>query len=511
MASQKVISEVHLISSNHELYCEEIFCFGRFSERCRPDQEQVSGFGVLINMVRLSFHTICCQSLRNLSLAFALACVPVVAETTGAASTDPSAQPESDAQSTPAADLMPKAKAVDLGEPVAVPTAPPSPLHAVSEPFEEEAVPEAIAPVAEEGKTIILLGAKVAPATATRLSWSPSQSFEGIATPTPVLVVNGANAGPTLCLTAAVHGDELNGIEIVRRVLYNLDENKLSGTVIGVPIVNLQGFHRSSRYLPDRRDLNRFFPGNPTESSAARIAHSFFNEIISHCDALVDLHTGSFYRTNLPQLRADLSDPAVLELTQGFGATVVLHSEGQPGTLRYAAVSAGIPAVTLEAGEPMRLQESEVDHGVRGIQTLLNKMSMYKRSSFWGEPAPVYYKSAWVRADQGGILFSKVELGERVKADEILGTVTDPITNVRTEIHSPYNGKVLGMALNQVVMPGFAAYRIGIQTSEDEVSKPAAGDSTLPAPHTAETLPDEDSDESRIAQAGDLDGLEDSE
>lgn len=138
-----------------------------------------------------------------------------------------------------------------------------------------------------------VLGAVVPPATAMRLSWQPNQSSDGLSMPTPILVVNGAQPGPVLCLTAAIHGDELNGIEIVRRVLHGTDPEKLSGTIIGVPIVNLQGFQRSSRYLTDRRDLNRFFPGNPQGSSASRIAYSFFKEIISHCNFLVDLHTGS--------------------------------------------------------------------------------------------------------------------------------------------------------------------------------------------------------------------------
>ena len=139
---------------------------------------------------------------------------------------------------------------------------------------------------------------------------------------------------------------------------YNIKAESLSGSVIGVPIVNLEGFRRTSRYLTDRRDLNRFFPGNPRGSSAARIAYSFFTEVISHCDALIDLHTGSFHRTNLPQLRADISKPEVVKLTEGFGSTVVLHSAGGVGTLRRAALDAGIPAVTLEAGESMRLQEA---------------------------------------------------------------------------------------------------------------------------------------------------------
>lgn len=318
---------------------------------------------------------------------------------------------------------------------------------------------------------LIILGTEVPPGTATRLSWEPDQSFEGIAAPTPVLVVNGRTAGPTLCLTAAIHGDELNGIEIVRRVLYEAEPEKLSGALIGVPIVNLHGFHRTSRYLPDRRDLNRFFPGNPSGSSASRIAYSFFNQIIRRCDALVDLHTGSFRRTNLPQVRADLREPAILELSQSFGATAVLHSEGEEGTLRQAAAQAGIPAITLEAGGPMRLQKDAVDHGVRGIETLLDKMQMYSRFTLWGEPQPVFYRSQWIRANGGGLLFSEVELGERVSVGELLGTVTDPITNVRSEILSPFTGRVLGRALDQVVLPGFAAFRIGIETTKDDVQQ----------------------------------------
>jgi predicted deacylase len=331
----------------------------------------------------------------------------------------------------------------------------------------------------------VLLGEQVDPGTSVRLSWSPDQRFEGIAVPTAVLVVNGVEDGPTLCLTAAIHGDELNGIEIVRRVLYGLDPDQLSGTVIGVPIVNLQGFRRGSRYLPDRRDLNRFFPGTDYGSSASRIAYSFFNEVIRKCDALVDVHTGSFARTNLPQLRADMKDAEVAKLTQGFGATSVLHSAGAIGTLRRAATDRGIPAVTIETGEPTRLQETKIAHGTRGIETLLNHLGMHKRVIIWGEPEPVYYQSTWVRADRGGLLFGDVDLGQRVRKGEVLGTVTDPITNLRSELRAPEDGRVLGMALNQVVMPGFAAFRIGIPTTDEELASPE----TAPAP---EIPPDEE-------------------
>jgi len=330
-------------------------------------------------------------------------------------------------------------------------------------------------PDLELANPLLLLGARVPPGTSTRLAWSPSQSLEGISVPTPVLVVNGAGNGPTLCLTAAIHGDELNGIEIVRRVLYNLDPQELSGAVIGIPIVNLQGFRLSSRYLTDRRDLNRYFPGHSQGSSAARIADSFFNDVVRQCDALVDLHTGSFHRTNLLQLRADVTDPAIRDLSQGFGSTVVLQGRGAQGTLRRAAADQGIPAVTLEAGASMRLDEDSVLRGVEGIQTLLAHLKMTKRFRFWGNPEPVYYQSRWVRANQGGILMSSVALGQAVKPGELLGTVTDPITNESIEIRSPLLGRVIGMALNQVVLPGYAAYHIGTQAA-DELRPSGDGD-----------------------------------
>jgi hypothetical protein len=257
-------------------------------------------------------------------------------------------------------------------------------------------------------------------------------------------------------------------------VLYDLEPEKLSGAVIGVPIVNLQGFRRASRYLPDRRDLNRYFPGNPSGSAASRLAYSFFTEVISHCNALVDLHTGSFQRTNLPQLRADLNNPQIVELTHGFGSTVVLHGAGTKGTLRRAASDAGIPTVTLEAGEPARVQNEDVAHGTKGVMTLLNELGMYNRTTNWGHREPVYYHSKWVRADSGGVLFSKVELGDRVRKGDMLGTITDPITNVQSELRASVKGRVLGMALDQFVMPGFAAFRIGIEKPDNEVPAPSA-------------------------------------
>jgi predicted deacylase len=321
-----------------------------------------------------------------------------------------------------------------------------------------------------------LLGVKLPAGSSQRLSWSATELFEGVPVSTPVLVVNGALPGPTLCLTAAVHGDELNGVEMVRRVMHKLVPRTLSGAIIGIPIVNVQGFRRGSRYLPDRRDLNRYFPGNPTGSAAARIAHSLFTKIIAHCDALVDLHTGSFERANLPQIRADLRNPDVVTLTQGFGAMVILHSSPAVGTLRFAATNAGIPAVTLEAGGPSQLELNEVNRGVKGLETLISTLGMVKQRRTWSSAEPVYYSSSWVRADSGGILIADVSLGSTVRKGDLLGTITDPMSNASSELRSPYSGRVIGMARNQVVMPGFAAFHIGIESDD---AHPEAEDGSL--------------------------------
>jgi predicted deacylase len=350
-----------------------------------------------------------------------------------------------------------------------------------------------------------LLDTEIPPATATRLIWKPSRTFAGMAVDTPVLVVNGASDGPTLCLTAAIHGDELNGIEMIRQIMYDLDPHKLHGMVIGVPIVNLLGFSRNSRYLPDRRDLNRYFPGNPSGSVASRIAHAFFSDVVKRCDLMVDIHTGSFYRTNMPQLRADMGNRRVAEFVELFGDIPVLNSRGNERTLRAAAVRSGIPTVTLEAGEPMRMQRDMVDVGVKTINTLMAKSGMYSKLGLWVKPAPAFYDSAWVRVNSSGILFSRMELGDEVLEGDILGAVNNPISNEQIDIISPYKGRILGMALDQFVMPGFAVYHIGIHAAKGEQLVVDAGDAELIASNHSADMEDVDNPEEPDGPGGMLD------
>lgn len=324
-----------------------------------------------------------------------------------------------------------------------------------------------------------ILGQSVAPGETKALDWQPNGKQTGLDTPNRILVVHGTKPGPRFCITAAIHGDEINGIEIVRRVIHNVRGDDLSGTIIGVPIVNQDGFRRSSRYLSDRRDLNRHFPGNPNGSAASRLAYALFHDIISHCAYLVDLHTGSFHRINLPQLRADLNRKEIRAFSKGFGGITVLNHEGSVGTLRYAAMEAGIPTVTLEAGGPLHLDKAVVDYGAKAIENALHTLKMHKLIRFWLSPKPTYYQSTWIRAESAGILISVVELGDKVSKLDVLGEVIDPITNRIEEIRAPFDGQILGMALDQFVSPGFAIYRIGIEREADNMTPNA----DKPAPH----------------------------
>ncbi|PIE42028.1 MAG: succinylglutamate desuccinylase [Gammaproteobacteria bacterium] len=317
----------------------------------------------------------------------------------------------------------------------------------------------------------ILLNQAINPGETKALDWHTNNSNTEFDAPNTILVANGTLKGPTLCVTAAIHGDEINGIEIVRRTIHNIDPKKLHGTLIGVPIVNQDGFRRSSRYLSDRRDLNRHFPGNPSGSAASRLAYSLFHNIIGHCNYLVDIHTGSFNRINLPQLRADLSREAVRTFSKGFGGITVLNHEGSMGTLRQAAMDAGIPAVTLEAGGPVHLDKSVVDYGTKAIENVLHTLKMRKLLRFWLTPKPTYYQSTWIRAESSGILISQVKLGDKVKTADVLGEIIDPISNQLTQIRAPFDGQILGRALDQFVSPGFAIYRIGIEAKAQDISQ----------------------------------------
>lgn len=314
-----------------------------------------------------------------------------------------------------------------------------------------------------------ILGEQIHPGDKRELVFLTSESFQALSVKSPVVVIRGIKPGPTFCLTAAIHGDELNGVEITRRILEETKATAIRGTIVGVPIVNMLGFERSSRYLPDRRDLNRYFPGHPRGSSASRIAHAFFEAVVRHCGALVDLHTGAFHRANVPQVRGDLLNPAVAKLAKGFGAEAIVHNVGGFGTLRRAATDAGIPTIAYEAGEPMRFQQAEIERGAAGIRNLLAQLALTdgKRGHVDAEEQRTFYEAHWIRVNHGGIVVSNVKLGDWVGASEVLGRITDPMGRDRARVVSPYRGRIIGIALSPVVIPGVAVYHIGLERPSD--------------------------------------------
>lgn len=314
----------------------------------------------------------------------------------------------------------------------------------------------------EANAPLELLGKTVQPATVVKRQLALGESYAGDTLNTPVLVAHGAKAGPTLCLTAAIHGDELNGIEVVRRTVNSLEVKALRGTVIGVPVVNLLAFTRGARETPDRRDLNRYFPGRPDGSFADRIAHALFANIVTpHCDYLVDFHTGSFNRSNLPQLRANLDDKRVRRFVRQFGDIPVMFKRGSRKMLRRVATEAGIPGVSFEFGESTTVQTPYVDSAERALATALVNLGMLPGEKRRVEQ-PVYRKSRWIRAENGGIFISHKLIGDEVKAGEVIGVIANPLTEEEKPLMSGVDARILGLASNQFVLPGYGVFHLGI-------------------------------------------------
>jgi predicted deacylase len=308
-----------------------------------------------------------------------------------------------------------------------------------------------------------LLGQEITPGTRSKFSFIPNRSFEASYLNMPVFVGRGTKPGPTLCLTAGVHGDELNGVEVARRAFANADLQKMRGTLIVLPAINAEGVRTGNRYLSDRRDLNRAFPGSAGGSIASIIAHAVFTKVLGHCDALVDLHTASNNRANIPQIRADLTDPTIRELAIHFGLGIVVAGSGPDGSLRREAAKAGVAAIIYEAGEPYRFQEEEISRGVQGVANVMAFLDMVDRKEQEIPDARIYQKSKWVRAGtrQGGFFFPTAKLGNIVQAGDVLGTVVDPLTDESHKVVSPISGEIIGMAVPQPVLSGYALFHLG--------------------------------------------------
>ncbi len=278
----------------------------------------------------------------------------------------------------------------------------------------------------------------------------------------PLIVLHGARQGPTVWLSAAIHGDELNGIEIIRRVLRTLDPAELNGTVIAAPVVNVFGVTNGSRTLPDNRDLNRSFPGTRKGSLASRLAHTFMNEVVSRCILGIDLHTGSDHRYNLPQTRADLSDPETRRLALAFGAPVTFSAKPRPGSLRSAAAKHhGARVLLFEGGVSLRYDESIIEMGVLGVRRVLSAIGLLDPGA--DETAPRSFipsKTRWLRASRGGFVRVLTTPGDQVDKGDVLAEIHDSLGKLRRRVRAPDAGIVIGQRLNPMAYQGDAVIHL---------------------------------------------------
>ncbi|MGF1686151.1 succinylglutamate desuccinylase/aspartoacylase family protein [Photobacterium japonica] len=285
-----------------------------------------------------------------------------------------------------------------------------------------------------------------------------------------VEILHGKFPGPVLLVNAAIHGDELNGVEITRQVIDRIDLNKLHGTVVAVPVVNVFGFIHKSRYLPDRRDLNRCFPGSERGSIAGRMAYHYFNQVVRRCTHVVDLHTAAIYRTNLPQIRANLANEDAKAMAMAFGSPVVVDATLRDGSLRAAAEEFDIPVITMEAGEALRLDPHAVGAGVKGVLRVMRHLKMLRTGHSKKLPDPVVPRATrWVRADFDGLLRSHVALGAKVDKHQVIATISDPSGSKEETVIAPQGGIVIGQQTLPLVNEGDAIFHIAFFEEPDSM------------------------------------------
>ncbi|WP_371188919.1 succinylglutamate desuccinylase/aspartoacylase family protein [Thalassotalea maritima] len=290
----------------------------------------------------------------------------------------------------------------------------------------------------------------------------------------PIYIIRSKRKGPTIFISAAVHGDELNGIETIGRLITMKGFKITSGTLIAVPMVNVYGVINQSRYMPDRRDLNRCFPGSAKGSLAGRLANTFLTEIVSKCDYGIDLHTGAIHRSNLPQIRADLSDPETLEMAKAFAVPVILNADIRDGSLRQAAVANGTKVLLYEAGEALRFDEFSIRAGIKGIINVLRhlKMMSKRRSRKQQENYFIADKSGWIRASESGMVTHHFKLGDHVKKGEVLASIGSPYGELLGNVIASKSGVIIGKQNIPLVQEGEAMYHIAyFQDDNEEIAE----------------------------------------
>lgn len=339
---------------------------------------------------------------------------------------------------------------------------------------------------------IIVGGEEIKPGERKTLELAVPSLYTHTQLEMPVQVIRGKKPGPCLFLSAAIHGDEINGVEIIRRVLNQKSLNRLRGTLVAVPVVNIFGFINQSRYLPDRRDLNRSFPGSGSGSLASRLAQIFLNDVIGCCTHGIDLHTAAIHRENFPHIRAVMDDDETQRMARAFASPLILGSDIIDGSLRKAVEERGTNIIVYEAGEALRFNEVAIRAGVKGIISVLRELGMLPATKVSRKP-PVSFvalSSTWIRAPQSGIIRLIKPLGSRVEEGEVLGVVADPFGEQEQNVTTPFHGIVIGKTNLPLVNEGEALFHIA------NVDKPKSAELQIEKfQHTLD--PDTDKKESK--------------
>lgn len=324
--------------------------------------------------------------------------------------------------------------------------------------------------------TLTIAGNAIACGESRKIEMPVARLYTDTQMTMPIYVKRAKKAGPTVFISASIHGDEINGIEIIRRLMRRKQLRLLCGTLIFVPIVNVYGVLHKSRYMPDRRDLNRSFPGSPKGSLTGRFAHQFLDEIVNQCDYGIDLHTGAIHRSNYPQIRADLSDAETLELAQAFNVPVILNSDLRDGSLRQCADDSQCKILLYEAGEALRFDEFSIRAGEKGVINVLRHLGLLRKPSSKTmkkahvEPT-IAKKSMWLRATSSGIVNDKAKMGDSVAAGDVLAEISNPFGELLDAVKAKKRGIIIGKQNIPLVQEGDAMFHVALFDELEEASE----------------------------------------
>lgn len=326
----------------------------------------------------------------------------------------------------------------------------------------------------KEERDIVILNERIALGESKTIDFSIAKLYTATPIEIPIIIERSTIPGPTVLITAALHGDEINGVEVVRQLIARKLNKPKRGTIICVPILNIFGFLNGSRFFPDGRDLNRVFPGTQSGSLASRVAYHFTKKVLPHADYCLDFHTGGASRFNAPQIRIKPGDEKLMELAKIFNAPFTVYSNNIDKSYRSTCSKMGIPSLLFEGGKSLESNKHVVKEGVDGIQRILHHLDMLNKktvpSSAHGKTV-IVEKAKWVRAHKSGLLHVKIDCGKFVTKGELLATITDPYGTMRTRVSSPNDGYIINVNHSPIVHQGDAIFHLSTATSEEETVK----------------------------------------